>query len=394
MSHEQIVPIPESAFAPAARLGPEAVGAQRAAFLSDPLGKAMLEAMSVPGVVLNSQRQIVAANRASLDLLGMADITAALARRPGEALDCVWAGQRPGGCGTTEHCSTCGAVGAILGSLSTRGSVVEECRVCTRDGADGGAIDLRVKATRLSVGGEDFVILVLQDISSEKRRQVLERAFFHDVLNSCGGIRGLAEMLLEDELDPETERGVRRDLHTLSGVVIDEITAHRQMLAAEQGELQVRLTEVPVRDILEDLVALYRYHPVTERRELRIGSCTQGPLCTDVSLLRRVLGNLVKNALEATAPGGSVTVSAEHRGDEVRFSVHNAGVMPDRVKLQIFQRSFSTKRGEGRGVGTYSVKLFGERHLGGRVAFTSDDAGGTCFTVTLPVAGPPQALAA
>jgi hypothetical protein len=393
MSHEQIIPI-ETAFAPAARLDLEAVRAQRATFLADPLGLAVLEAMSVPAAVLNSQRQVVLGNHAFLDLLGLADFSAILALRPGEAMGCIRADRGPGGCGTSEHCAACGAVGAILGSLSTRRSVERECRVCTRDGTDGGALDLLAKATLVAVGGEDFVILVLQDISSEKRRGVLERVFFHDVLNSCGGIRGLAEMLVEDDLDPETERGIRRDLHTLSGTVIDEITAHRQMLAAERGELQVRLTEVPARDVLEDLVALYRYHPVADRRELRIGSCSQGPLCTDVGLLRRVLGNLVKNALEATAPGGHVTVSAEHVGSDVRFSVHNPGTIPGHVKLQIFQRSFSTKRGEGRGVGTYSVKMFGERHLGGQVAFTSDEPAGTCFTVTLPAAGPPQALAA
>jgi sensor histidine kinase regulating citrate/malate metabolism len=89
-----------------------------------------------------------------------------------------------------------------------------------------------------------------------------------------------------------------------------------------------------------------------------------------------------------------VLVSACGVPDEVLISVQNPGAMPERVRLQMFQRSFSTKGDDGRGVGTYSVKLFGERYLGGRVTFTSDQAAGTCFTVTLPLAGPPQALAA
>jgi hypothetical protein len=166
------------------------------------------------------------------------------------------------------------------------------------------------------------------------------------------------------------------------------------MLAAERGELKVALDDVSVQDVLDAVVALYGHHHVAEGRELRIGDCDRLWLRTDATLLRRVLGNLVKNALEATPPGGCVLVSARGDGDEIRFAVHNPGVMPERARLQMFQRSFSTKGGDGRGVGTYSVKLFGERHLGGRVAFTSDEAGGTCFTVTLPVAGPPQALAA
>jgi hypothetical protein len=58
--------------------------------------------------------------------------------------------------------------------------------------------------------------------------------------------------------------------------------------------------------------------------------------------------------------------------------------MPREVQLQIFQRSFSTKADRGRGIGTYSVKLFVERYLKGTVGFVSAEPGGTTFSVTLP----------
>jgi signal transduction histidine kinase len=57
------------------------------------------------------------------------------------------------------------------------------------------------------------------------------------------------------------------------------------------------------------------------------------------------------------------------------------------IQLQIFQRFFSTK-GPGRGLGTYSMKLFGERYLKGKVDFSSQAPQGTTFTVTLRKAGP------
>ena len=66
------------------------------------------------------------------------------------------------------------------------------------------------------------------------------------------------------------------------------------------------------------------------------------------------------------------------------FLVHNPGAMPEEVQEQIFQRSFSTKAKNGRGVGTYSIKLFTEKYLGGRVSFTSTEHEGTTFTVVLP----------
>ena len=53
--------------------------------------------------------------------------------------------------------------------------------------------------------------------------------------------------------------------------------------------------------------------------------------------------------------------------------------MPDDAQLQIFQRSFSTKCEPGRGLGTYSMKLLGERFMGGVVDFTSRAPEGTTF---------------
>ncbi len=105
---------------------------------------------------------------------------------------------------------------------------------------------------------------------------------------------------------------------------------------------------------------------------------------SDLALVRRVLDNLVKNAVEACGEGQTVTVKACRRGGGVEFEVHNPGGMPPDVRLQIFQRSFSTK-GEGRGLGTYSVKLLTERYLKGKVHFTSSDKAGTTFTVTYPL---------
>jgi signal transduction histidine kinase len=104
---------------------------------------------------------------------------------------------------------------------------------------------------------------------------------------------------------------------------------------------------------------------------------------TDRALLGRVIGNMLKNALEASRPGEAVTAGCERQVGQVRFWVHNSAVMPRSTQLQLFQRSFSTK-GAGRGLGTYSIKLLGERYLGGRVVFSSVEGQGTTFTLVLP----------
>jgi sensor histidine kinase regulating citrate/malate metabolism len=92
---------------------------------------------------------------------------------------------------------------------------------------------------------------------------------------------------------------------------------------------------------------------------------------------------MTKNALEASKPGDKITLSSSVSGKGVVLSVNNPGVIPEDIKLQIFKRSFSTK-GTGRGIGTYSMKLFGENYLHGKIKVESNDWTGTTFFLELP----------
>jgi len=374
----------ETLYAPSERADRLTLGRQRAAFLGDPTAVEMLEAIPGPALVLNRRRQIIALNRLAARLLDERGVERLIGLRPGEAFLCERATAGPGGCGTSEQCATCGAVNAILECLETRAKVVKECRVLTLNPANGGALDLEVHASYLTIGGEGLILLGMMDVSGEKRRQVLERVFFHDLLNYLGGMHGLAQLLLDEEAEDEEKATWKRDVVRLSGLVVDEVQAHRRMLAAERGELKLDITEVDLAGLLEESVAFFRHHPDGDGRLLQLEPVTVGALRTDAALLRRIVGNLIKNALEATPPGGVVTVSCDGGNASISLGVRNPGVIPRPVQAQIFQRSFSTRKGEGRGLGTYSVRLFAERYLGGRVSFVSDAATGTVFVVTLP----------
>jgi signal transduction histidine kinase len=95
------------------------------------------------------------------------------------------------------------------------------------------------------------------------------------------------------------------------------------------------------------------------------------------------VGNFIKNALEASDDGETITVGARWREDAFEFYVHNAAVIPEREQLHVFQRSFSTK-GPDRGLGTHGAQLLGERVLGGKVGFSSKSDEGTVFWIRLP----------
>ncbi len=106
------------------------------------------------------------------------------------------AADAPGGCGTGARCGLCGAVKAILASQQTGERASAEARILI-GGGDVRALDLLITANPATVAGVPLTICTLRDISDQKRRQILENVFFHDVLNTVGGISGLASMLAD-----------------------------------------------------------------------------------------------------------------------------------------------------------------------------------------------------
>ena len=263
---------------------------------------------------------------------------------------------------------------------------VQECRISAKVDGQIIALDLRVWATPYEFEGEQFTVFSIADISSEKRRRVLERIFFHDVINTAGAIQGLVEMYLTAD-DPADVRdmGIDTMLSQASNQLVDEIQAQAQLMAAESGELIVESFHFESRSLLEQLIDVYKNHNVAEEKEIRLDLAAQNVIIqSDRALMGRVIGNMIKNALEACRPGDVVTVGCEHYFDYVRFWVNNANVMPKHIQLQVFQRSFSTK-GEGRGLGTYSMKLLTENYLQGRISFESEAEKGTTFMVTYPL---------
>ena len=372
-------------YAPAERATPGALDLQCRYFSDAWFFGELLHYVPDMVMILNAQRQVVYANRAVLEMVGAKDTATVVGKRPGEVLRCRHSDQTEGGCGTAAACRYCGAVNAVVSSQSGR-FAVEEWRLLTdRDGAEA-ALDLKVWASPMQAGGDHFTFMAIGDISEEKRRLFLERIFLHDVMNTASALRGFSTLLGVEALDADTRGDFSRRIAALSNRIIDEIEAHRVLVAAEHGELVLALKPLVSLRVLTDLFDAFSRPDVLDERGLAIALGSDSvPFESDPTLLRRVLGNMVKNALEASVPGENVTIGCRSERDRVAFWVRNPTYMPEKIRLQIFNRSFSTKGGN-RGLGTYSMKFLTERYLGGDVSFTSSEEAGTTFTVRCPVA--------
>ena len=313
----------------------ERLAAQGQRLAADPVVGPLLDSFPEPAAVLNGRRQIVLANnklaarlrRIRESLIGL---------RTGEAFGCIHAKKAPAGCGTTRFCRYCGGANATVDSQTSLQPHVQECRLlCSGD--DGvEAIDLQVWATPLAVGGEGFTVFAVRDTTDEKRRRVLERLFFHDILNAVATLKGIIK--LWTGLTSEQADEMRGMVSDLTEQLVEEIQAQRDLASAERGELAVEHEAVDVAPLLANVCELYGHEAAETGKTVAPAHVAGGSVLRSVPvLLRRVLGNLVKNALEASRRGETVSVSFENHGVPT-LRVHNPGVMPEAVQAQLFQR--------------------------------------------------------
>jgi hypothetical protein len=201
-------PQPSTWFLPAERAAPEKLEAQITWALTNPVIDGILSTWSGAAAVLNPERQIVALNSRYLEAIGFEDPAGALGLRPGEAIGCDHAREHPGGCGTSPACPTCGTAVAIAAAVARQRPEEGDCVVTVPRDGSAVDVDLKVRAAPLELGGPAFTLLTLADISTDRRRAALERAFFHDLSNLVAGLSGASGSL--DDPDPAERRHLLR----------------------------------------------------------------------------------------------------------------------------------------------------------------------------------------
>jgi signal transduction histidine kinase len=335
-------------------------------------------------LILDDQRRVVYANRVCGTWLGADPEMELLGKRPGDLFGCVHAADSERGCGSTEFCLQCEALRAIRNGLSGQEDE-RECRILCRNGE--GALDLRVRVTPLDAESARGVLVSFQDIGAEKRRDVLERVFFEDLDRAVREIHSLVALTRDARTQHREE--YMNMIHEASERMTETIRAQRLLRSAETGDLPVQSESVFLAPFLQEIRDQCLRSKIGFERRIQCEVDPLASIVTDRLLLRRVVVDMLRNALEASPAWEEVDLKVE-LADKVRIQVRNLAVMPPEVKRQVFQRSFTTK-GEGRGVGTHTMRLLTNRFLNGRISFSSEPGEGTRFMLELPwVLGAPE----
>jgi len=349
-----------------------------------PIFNGLLITASGSFAVLNEHRQVIAVNEAYLEFLGTKNAEDILGLRPGETLRCVHSGEMEGGCGTSESCSSCGAAISIVTALAGDTPMERKCALTMKINSHERNLCLRVRSHLFEFDGEKFIFIFLQDITVSERLASLERVFFHDVNNLLSNLSLSVGLLEMDGSQPSSKLLdiIKQTTQRLS----DEFMIQRTLSKEKYSDYQLYFQECVLASVIDELQKNLANHPAFRGKTLNISKAIPvEKIRTDLSLLLRILTNMVVNALEASDEGEEVKLYFEKTNNQLAFCVWNKKPIPEDVSIRIFQRHFSTKTEAGRGLGTYSMKLFGEEILGGKVSFKTSPENGTVFRFCLTI---------
>ncbi len=210
----------------------------------------------------------------------------------------------------------------------------------------------------------------------------------HEIRNPLSTIGMNLELLAEDLAEDESPRS-RRMLRRISSLQ-NECRSLEEILNAflqfaRAGELHLEADQL--NELVRSYVEFLAPQAAGQNVEIRTHLDSDLPLVSlDRSLMRQVLVNLCRNALEAMPDGGSLDLLTRVRNGQAVLEVIDTGRgMDEAVRERMFQAFFSTRSG-GSGLGLPTVHRIIEAHHG-EIVCESEKGKGTRFSITLPVDG-------
>ncbi|MER6998777.1 ATP-binding protein [Streptomyces sp. NPDC000410] len=285
------------------------------------------------------------------------------------------------------------ALAVILGALLLSRAVLRPVRALTLAAKGLGDGDLR---RRVPVSGRDEIAELggafnrmadsLQ--AGEERQRRLTGDIAHELRTPLANLRGYLEALRDGIVEPTPE--LLASLHKealLQQRIVDDL---QDLALAEAGALTYHRTETDLRELLEACRRAHRAQAETAGVTLELKAHRPVYVTVDPDRLRQVVGNLVGNALRATAPGGIVTLTAAPHGELAVVEVRDTGKgIPAEHLPHLFDRFWRADAARGRATGGSGLGLSIARQIvadhRGTIEVRSTVGAGTTFTVVLPM---------
>lgn len=247
----------------------------------------------------------------------------------------------------------------------------------------------RTLAEQLAQMAERATRTLEEKTQLERVKTDLTNMIVHDLKGPIGGILTVTQLALRkrgasEEMHLKRFEQIQRSARDLLRM-IENLLEIDQM---ESGRLELRVEAVEVEPLLQECAAEYRAAAEMAGQVLEVQVNGDLPvLATDRWLLRRILNNLVVNAIRHSGPSTTITVGARPIEDRVEIFVADTGRgIPPEEQATLFDKNRRAARGthrEDTGLGLVFCKLAAET-MGGSICLWSEPGVGTKFIVTLP----------
>ncbi len=239
-----------------------------------------------------------------------------------------------------------------------------------------------VESSKATGRALDRVRADLLDESARRARdpENLGAKVAHEIRNPLTAVKGLVQMLSKKA---DGARDERRFAVALAEVErVERILEEYLSLARPLTDLQP--TSVEPRALLEDISAIVEGRAAERGVRIVQADTDAGTLVADPRRLREALLNVVQNAIQATARGGSVSLEAAREGPSVVLLVRDDGHGMTAAELARAGTPFATEREGGTGLGLALARSVARQH-GGELTIESEPGRGTIVRLTLPV---------
>lgn len=299
-------------------------------------------------------------------------------------------------CGRTVHSLSLvaeNALGEEFANLKTGSTVSYETNLQTEGGQ---LIPVQVYARPVTIEGESYVQWIVHDITERKNLETLRNdllsMIYHDLRSPLANVVSSLDVL-ENILPLDNEPAIKSLLNIAirSTERIQRLTnslLDLRRLEAGHPISNPRPESVPA--IISDSIEAVQSSAESKRQVIETKLAALLPdVLVDGEMIRRVLINLLENAVKYTPQGSRIEVGAQPQAEMVQIWVQDSGPgIPPTEQERIFDKFTRLHSAEGQhgfGLGLAYCRLAVEAH-GGRIWVESQPGQGACFRFTLPIA--------
>jgi two-component system sensor histidine kinase AtoS len=199
----------------------------------------------------------------------------------------------------------------------------------------------------------------------------------HDLRNPLQGITGALHLLKQEPLTAEERNEM---LQVIENSVNYSNTIVKELLDYS-ADIRLNLGEATPMSITRDALGSVKVPQNVKVQDL---SKDQPRLRVDLDMMRRVLINLIENAIDAMTHGGTLTINSKQSNDGVEITLTDTGSgIPKKIMANLW-KPFQTTKAKGMGLGLAVCKRIVDAH-GGTISAKSKEGEGTTLTIRLPI---------